>query len=166
MILITVGTHNMSFQRLLKALDGYLENGEIEQSCRAQIGYSDYLPRNYPYVRFYPLEEFMENLKAASVVITHAGGGVITTCLRAGKKMVVVPRLKKYGEHTNDHQREIARQLEEESLAAVVYDLRDLPRVLRKIQNLPDPPPRRPDNPRTARIISDFLTNLAPPKFQ
>jgi len=107
----------------------------------------------------------MENLKAASGVITHAGGGVITTCLRAGKKMVVVHLLKKYREHTNDHQREIARQLEEERLAAVVYETKDLPRVLREIQGLPDPPSRRPDNPRTARIISDFLNNLSTSKF-
>lgn len=161
MIFVTVGTHNMDFDRLLRALDGYLEKGEIVQTCRAQRGYSNYEPRHYSCRRFFPPEEFLKLLRSAEVVVTHAGGGVVTACLREGKKMVVVPRLKKFGEHTNNHQLEIARQLAEEGLAEVVYRMDDFPRALKIARDKPVPAPPRRGTPRIARIIGDFLTNLA-----
>jgi UDP-N-acetylglucosamine transferase subunit ALG13 len=47
MILVTVGTHNQPFDRLLKEIDRLVEQEEIKDKVIAQIGYSKYKPRNY-----------------------------------------------------------------------------------------------------------------------
>ena len=160
MILVTVGTHNMSFSRLLKALDRIVESGKIIPELEAQIGYSDYLPRNYPYRRFFPAAEFGEKLQAAEMVVTHAGGGIISTCLREGKKMVVVPRLKKFREHTNDHQMELAREVEEKGWAQVVYDMVNLAVALEEVLRREAPPARPRQDYHTRFLIERFLDEM------
>jgi len=47
------------------------------------------------------------------IFITHAGIGGIASGVGAGKHMVVMPRLAKFGEHRNDHQMATAASLRE-----------------------------------------------------
>ena len=60
----------------------------------------------------------------------HAGVGSILTAIEHGKPVIAVPRRKKYGEHIDDHQLEITRELEKEGKITVVCDVRDLEKVL------------------------------------
>ena len=52
-------------------------------------------------------EDFDKYMNEAQIVITHAGVGTIINGLNHKKKLIVVPRLKKYKEHVNDHQLQI-----------------------------------------------------------
>ena len=45
--------------------------------------------------------------KKCDILITHGGVGSITDALLLGKKVIAVPRRKKYKEAVNDHQKEI-----------------------------------------------------------
>ena len=150
----------MSFQRLLKALDRYIESGEIDGPVKAQIGYSEYSPRQYSYRRFFPPAEFRRLLQNAEVVVTHAGGGIISSCLQEGKKLVVVPRLKKFGEHANNHQMELAREIEEQGLAWVVYDTINLPVAIQETLRKEPPVKRKKQNYRMRRLVERYLNNL------
>jgi UDP-N-acetylglucosamine transferase subunit ALG13 len=128
MIFVMVGTHSMGFERLVKAMDEIAAKEKVV----IQIGNTGYEPRNAEYFTFAGIKEVREYIKKADVVVTQGGIGSVTDSLRYGKPTVVVPRLKKYGEHTNDHQLDLTRELEEEGRIIAVYDIKDLPEAIEK----------------------------------
>ena len=104
MIFVTVGSQKFQFNRLLKQVDELIETGKIEEEVFAQIGVSDYKPRNYKYKDFITQDEFNSYIDKADIIITHAGTGVIVNAIKKGKKVIGVPRLAEFGEHVYDHQ--------------------------------------------------------------
>lgn len=104
MIFVTVGSRNYPFDRLFKKLDELCEQGIIKDEIFAQIGTSKYTPKHYKYVDFVTPEMFVQKINEAEIVISHGASGSIMKALNAGKKVIAVTRLEKYGEHINDHQ--------------------------------------------------------------
>ena len=104
MIFVTVGSRNYPFDRLFIKLDELYENKTLSEPMFAQIGTSTYKPKHYEYKDFISAEEFIEMIKEASIVVSHGASGSIMKALNAGKKVIAVTRLEKYGEHINDHQ--------------------------------------------------------------
>lgn len=104
MIFVTVGSRNYPFNRLFEKLDKLFDEGILTEKMYAQIGTSTYKPRNYEYKDFISQEEFMEKINEADIVVSHGASGSIMKALNAGKKVIAVTRLEKYGEHINDHQ--------------------------------------------------------------
>lgn len=104
MIFVTVGSRNYPFNRLFEKLDQLYEEGILEESMFAQIGTSTYLPKYYDYKDFISQDEFAQKINDASIVVSHGASGSIMKALYAGKKVIAVARLEKYGEHINDHQ--------------------------------------------------------------
>ncbi len=135
MILITVGSQKFQFNRLLKKIDELIDKKVIKDKVFAQIGASDYIPKNYEYIDFVTQEEFNNLLEKSTIVITHAGTGVIVNATKKGKKVIAIPRLKKYGEHVDDHQIQLIKQFEELNLIEPCYELDDLEMKLNKIKN-------------------------------
>lgn len=103
-IFVTVGSRNYPFDRLFKKMDELYEDGTLTEETFAQTGTSAYKPRHYQYKDFIPPDEFMERVGQADIVVSHGASGSIMKALNAGKKVIAVTRLEKYGEHINDHQ--------------------------------------------------------------
>lgn len=125
MIFVTVGSQKFQFDRLLKAVDQAIDDGVITDEVNAQIGASEYLPKHYSFCRFMDKEDFSTNLKNASLIITHGGTGVITGALKNNKKVLAIPRLKKYGEHVDDHQTQLLIAFEQANYLCVCNDADD-----------------------------------------
>jgi Uncharacterized conserved protein len=104
LIFVTVGSRNYPFDRLFKKLDELYENGTLTEEMFAQTGTSTYIPVHYEYKDFISQEEFIEKINSADIVVSHGASGSIMKALNAGKKVIAVTRLEKYGEHINDHQ--------------------------------------------------------------
>lgn len=104
MIFVTVGSRNYPFDRLFRKLDELYEEGVLTDSLFAQTGTSTYQPKHYEYKDFISPEEFLEKVNEADIVVSHGASGSIMKALNAGKKVIAVTRLEKYGEHINDHQ--------------------------------------------------------------
>ena len=51
-----------------------------------------------------------------------------------GKKVIVVPRLKKYGEHANDHQVQITKDFESKGYIIPLYNVKKLDKALEDIK--------------------------------
>jgi UDP-N-acetylglucosamine--N-acetylmuramyl-(pentapeptide) pyrophosphoryl-undecaprenol N-acetylglucosamine transferase len=66
-----------------------------------------------------PSDELNAAIASADVVVTHAGTGIALTCLELGKVPVLVPRSRRHGEHIDDHQQQIADELQRRRLAVV-----------------------------------------------
>ena len=104
MIFVTVGSRSYPFDRLFKRLDALYEDGTLTEPLFAQVGTSVYKPQHYVYKDFISPDEFEKKIREANIVVTHGASGSIMKALNAGKKVIAVTRLEKYGEHINDHQ--------------------------------------------------------------
>lgn len=109
MIFIAVGTQKFQLNRLLKQIDQLIKDNKITgDNVFAQTGNSDYIPQNYKYAKFLGKEDFEKYIRECSLLITHSGVGTIITGMKYGKPVIVYPRLKKFNEHVDDHQLQIA----------------------------------------------------------
>ncbi|MEK6941451.1 MAG: PssE/Cps14G family polysaccharide biosynthesis glycosyltransferase [archaeon] len=126
MIFVTVGTHGQQFDRLLEKIDGLIGKKMLEEEVFAQSGNSTYAPKNFLSKKFLSESEFEENVKTASLVISHGGAGAIITALKYSKKLILVPRLKEFGEHTDSHQTDLVQFMEANKRALAALDINDL----------------------------------------
>lgn len=123
MIFVTLGSQKFPFDRLLTELDRLIESGVITDSVFAQTGYSTYKPKHFSFELFLDRDTFAAKMREADTVITHAGTGAIIGAVKAGKKVIAVPRLSKYGEHVDDHQIQIVEQFTDMSLLEPCWEV-------------------------------------------
>lgn len=156
MIFVCVGSREYQFDRLIKKMDVLVANDEIEDTVFAQIGKSNYTPKNFEYKRFLDYNEFKEYQANADIIISHAGTGALIGALKLKKQVIAVPRLAKYGEHIDDHQMQVAGVLEEEGYLKMVLDME---RMSGEIYNLRKKPItktyNRPSN--VLEIIDNYI---------
>ena len=73
-------------------------------------------------------DELNRAVAEADVVIGHSGTGSAITAFEQGKAPILIPRLARFGEHVDDHQVQIAREMDRRGLAlmrspeGLVYD--------------------------------------------
>ena len=159
MIFITLGTQKFQFNRLLIMIDELIEEEVITDTVVAQIGYSSYIPKNYQSFEFKSESEINKLMEKANILITHSGIGSITTALRLQKKVIVVPRLKKYKEHVDDHQLEIANAYQEKGFIAVAQNKNELANTLKEI-NLNKMKQFIPEKSTIISSIQDFIASI------
>lgn len=66
-----------------------------------------------------PQTEMEAAMRAADVVVSHAGTGVTLSALNSGKMPVLLPRRPEFDEHVDDHQLQIADEMDRLGLALV-----------------------------------------------
>ena len=135
MIFVTLGSQKFQFNRLLKKIDKLIEDKLISDDVFAQIGTSDYIPKNYYYKDFLDREEFSKRIKECDILITHGGTGVIVGAIKQGKKVIAIPRLMEFGEHVDNHQLQIIQQFNELNLICPCYELDKLNEKIDNIYN-------------------------------
>ena len=121
MIFVVLGTQKFQCNRLLKMIDNMVGNGYLSEEVYAQKGHSSYKPENYQTVDFLSKEEFDKKIAECSLLITHGGVGTILSGINNNKPVIVFPRLKKYKEHVDNHQLDIARAFYKKNLV-LMYD--------------------------------------------
>ncbi|MGK4179958.1 glycosyltransferase [Lapidilactobacillus dextrinicus] len=111
MIFVTVGTHEQPFNRLIETVDKLKATGQITESVFIQTGYSTYTPQFCKHQAFISMNQMSSYMKDASVIVTHGGPSSFIMALQHQKTPIVVPRLKKFNEHVNDHQLKFCQEL-------------------------------------------------------
>lgn len=136
MIFVTVGTHEQSFNRLVKEVDRLKEIGAIKDDVFIQTGYSDYEPKHCDFSKFLSFKEMKNKVDTADIVISHGGPASFIAPLQVGKIPVVVPRQFKFDEHVNDHQLDFAKQVESRMKnIIVVEDIKNLENILKNYKS-------------------------------
>lgn len=130
MILGTVGTHTAPFNRLVRALDAYAARSPEEVVI--QIGSSTYEPRHAAWFRMTTSEEMLTKMARSRVVVTHAADSMLEA-LRLRKPVIAVPRQRRFGEHIDDHQVDLARAL---AATGAVVHLEDLSAMAERLSDL------------------------------
>jgi len=126
MILVTLGTQDKSFDRLLKAIDDKLADGTVTDEVVVQAGLTQFKSDRMKIYDFVEYDEFDSLIKSCDILITHGGVGSIVTGLKNKKKVIAAARLKQYGEHTNDHQLQI---IENFANAGYILELSDFSKL-------------------------------------
>ena len=136
MIFVTLGSQKFQFNRLLIELDKLVEEEKICNDIFAQIGYSDYKPKNYEFKEFLDREQFAEFMDKCDTVITHGGTGAIVGAVKRDKKVIAVPRLAKFGEHVDDHQLQIIDQFTNMNFIVGVKDTNEIYEALELLKTM------------------------------
>lgn len=160
MILVTLGTQDKPFVRLLKAIDDEITKGNIKEKVVVQAGYSmdKYETSNMEMFDLIDREAFNKLVNECSLLITHGGVGSILTGLKANKKVIACPRLFKYKEHINDHQTQIINEFAKAGYILAYNENDDLEDILKKAKNF-KPQKYVSNSNNLVQIIKDFIDN-------
>lgn len=156
MIFVTVGSQKFQFNRLLMKVDELVEKQVIQDTVFAQTGYCDYIPRFFEHTAFMETDIFADMESKADLVITHGGTGAILGAVKKGKKVIAVPRLKKYKEHVDDHQIQILEEFDRKGVIKACYELENLERIYREVQEIT----LQPYHSSTVKIIRSIESFL------
>lgn len=119
MILVTVGTERYPFNSLMDWVEVLIEYGIIDKNEEVivQYGSSTKIPDGVKVFQLLPESVFKNLVDRARVVVAHCGEGTAMMLESAGKPFVLVPRTRRFGEHVDDHQLEMADALEQRGVA-------------------------------------------------
>lgn len=139
MITMTLGTASFQFNRAITWLSILLEQGIVSEPVFVQYGLSDASAlAKYSLVTAESVLE-PESLRAlvdgSRLVISHAGQGSTRMLAARGASFVLLPRLKCYAEHIDDHQLWFVQTIEELGVQHCL-SLKDLEQAILQ------PPPR------------------------
>jgi len=125
---VTVGTV-LPFDRLVSAVAS-LDPPHRPARIVAQVGKGGLRPDGMEVRESLGFEEMLALLERANLVFCHGGTGSLITALRAGCRVVAMPRRAALGEHYDDHQREIVAAFAERGLIEVADEASDLETAL------------------------------------
>jgi len=130
MVFVTIGTQKYKFNRIIDYInssnlkDVIIQCGYTKCECNSKIIES---------IPFIKKEEIDKYILESDFVISH-GGITILEILKLGKKILVVPREKRYKEHINDHQFELCEKLEKEGYLLVAKTKEEFLKQIKKIK--------------------------------
>ena len=156
MILVLLGMQNNSFHRLLEEVEKNIENGNIQEEVIVQKGYTKYESEKMKLFNEISLEELDKLIEKANIVITHGGAGSIINSITKGKKVIAVPRLKKYNEHVNDHQLDIIDSFNGKGYIIGIKSVEELGDVLKKVKEF-TPMKYEKNTGKIIEIIENFI---------
>ena len=121
---VSLGNALQPFTRLLEGVS--LIATQLPQPVVIQHGHTPFRVGACESEPFLGMNEFVEHIHHADLLIMHAGAGSILHAVEAGKVPVVMPRRAAFGEHVNDHQVEFAKALAEAGKVIVANTPDDL----------------------------------------
>jgi len=134
MILVTVGTHEQPFDRLVAAAAALGGDEELV----VQYGTSTLPHGRGDWVDFTSFDELAEYASRARVVVCHAGVGSIVLARRYGHRPIIMPRRPFHAEHVDEHQMQLSRRLERAGIVTVVEDAEALAAAVAAPPAVPD----------------------------
>lgn len=125
-IFIPLGTQKFPFNRLIKEINRLIDTKVIKrENVFIQSAIYDIIPL-CDHTTILPNSSFQKKVEEADLIITHCGVNSIISCMRLNKKLIIVPRLKQYGEHVDNHQIEIANLMKDKFKICCLDDVSKL----------------------------------------
>lgn len=136
LIYVTTGTNQYKFNRMLDIVDICLEVIEGEYQLFLQHGSSDERPMKFKVngSKFISRKQSEESYKNARIIFSHCGIGSIYNSLQYNTPTVIIPRLEKYDEFSDDHQLQIAREVQDNPLIFMVDDELDEDEIVARMR--------------------------------
>ena len=158
MILVTLGTQDKSFKRLLCAIQDAIDKKIIHDKVVVQAGCTKFESKDMEIFDLIPYDKFDYYINKCDLLITHGGVGSIITGLKKGKIVIACPRLKEFKEHTNNHQLEIIDILSKQNYIIALNDPKDIKEALEKAKRF-KPKRFKSNTNNIIKIVKDFIDN-------
>jgi UDP-N-acetylglucosamine transferase subunit ALG13 len=159
MIVVSVGTNEAGFDRLLDAV----ERLGVDEELLVQHGHSRRIEvASGRVVDFLAYDELAAAVSRARAFVTHAGVGSILLALGNGRRPVVMPRLKSCGEAVDDHQLQLAQRFARSGLVTLVESQADLADALESAHHSLPPIGRHGDLARELAAYIDGVVGRTP----
>lgn len=137
MIFVSLGTQDKPFNRIIDYVISLKENLKELQGEKIiiQLGQTKLLKsenekiEKLENITIYDMlkpKKMKDIIKDSDIIITHAGVGTIMECLEMDKEIIVVPRKVENLEHVNNHQEEIAFEMEKKGFLTKVDTYEEL----------------------------------------
>lgn len=159
MILVTLGTQDKPFTRLLDTVEKAIEDGYITEKVVVQAGLTQFQSDRMEVFDFLSSTQFDQLLAEASLLICHGGVGTISGAVKKNIPVIAAPRLKEYGEHTNNHQIEIIKKLSEANSLIPLWKMEDLKECLEKAKTF-KPEPIISNTPHLIEYLKQYLDQI------
>ncbi len=104
MIFVVTGTTDRPFNRLILIVNELVSSGYITDEVIVQSGAFSGDAPSLTLIPYIDKEQFDTYFQEASLVIAHAGMGVIFTALNMNKPIMLIPRRRERGENVDNHQ--------------------------------------------------------------
>ena len=137
-------------------VDNCIDDDLINDKVIVQAGYTKYNSLNMEIYDYFKPDELNKYVKDANYIITHGGVGSILSALTLNKKVIGVARLKKYNEHSNDHQLEIIKEFVK--LGYILNGTDDLGEAIKKIDSF-KPNKYVSNKDDFVKLVSDYIDN-------
>ena len=158
MILVTLGTQDKTFPRLLHAIQKQIDKGNIKDKVIVQAGSTKFESSNMEIFDLIDRDKYAELISECDLLITHGGVGSIITGLKNNKKIIAAARLEKYGEHTNDHQLQIIERFSEAGYIVPLHDFDSLDKTIKEIKNF-KPKKYKSNTNNMIKLIENYIDN-------
>lgn len=159
MILVTLGTQDKEFRRLLEAIDREIKKKNIKDKVIVQAGCTKYKSDNMEIFDLIPSDKFEELISKCDLLITHGGVGSILAGILKGKTVIAAPRLAKYNEHVNDHQLQIIDNFTKHNYILGLKDFSKLGKIIEKAKTFKTKQ-FESNNANFIAMIEDYIDNL------
>lgn len=156
MILVTLGTQDKSFKRLLDAVQKQIDNGVINEKVIVQSGCTKYESKDMEIFDLIDREKFSDLMSQCNLLITHGGVGSILTGLKNNKKVIAAARLAKYNEHINDHQKQIISKFANAGYIMELNNFDELDKVINNSKKF-KPQKYQSNTENMIKLISKFI---------
>ena len=162
MVLVTTGTNEQGFDRLVSAAAGLAER----EDAFVQYGSSRLPHGKGEWVDFVDFDELAEHMRDARVVVCHAGVGSIMLARRCGHRPIVMPRRVDLGEAVDDHQLHLARRLDRAGIVVLAENEQELLAAVEASVAEPsaDAPGALAGAAELAADVRDYLSTLVQPQ--
>lgn len=159
MILVTLGTQDKNFDRLLVAIDEEIKKGNIKDEVIVQAGTTNFHSNNMEIFDLISKDEFERLISECDLLITHGGVGSILTGLAHNKKVIAAARLAKYKEHINDHQVQIVGEFSKKGYILELKDFSKLGDLLKKVKKF-KPKKYKSNTNNMIKLLEDYIDNI------
>ena len=110
-------------------------------------------------IEFTTQREMEALIQNADLFITHGGVATIIEGLNHGKKIIAVPRLKKYKEHVNDHQLQIIENFNDSGYIIGTNGVEEIENALNKAHEF-NPQKYTSNNGEFVRKLEECIYNF------
>ncbi|WP_299093711.1 PssE/Cps14G family polysaccharide biosynthesis glycosyltransferase [uncultured Metabacillus sp.] len=157
-VLVTIGSMvEKKFTRLFNIIDELCEENILNGNLVvAQIGFDAYKPKNFKAFDMIADEEFKKLIDESDLIISHAGTGTVTSCLKKGKKVIIFPRMAQYDEHYDDHQLELAEVFTRNKNVLCAKNKKELVKCIQELDSFV-PSKFVSNNSKMNKLVIDFI---------
>ena len=137
-VFVTLGTRREQFPRLLKYIEALVMDRIIKQRLIVQAGSTNFQSAFMEIFDFCSPDQINEYIASAKYIITQESAGIVTKCLKAGKRFIVIPRDYQFRElpTKSDMQEDLHYKLADLGYTYVVHNQEQLKEAIQNIDRL------------------------------